>query len=106
MALLKCTECGGQVSEYADTCPHCGCPVNRMHVLPSGRNFAEYIEAVMKGEHRTDNEADYNALSEYEKEIYGKARQQYSDELDYDLKSIHRQNEWEHHKRTGLYGRL
>ena len=28
MALLKCIECGHDVSEYAQACPHCGCPVN------------------------------------------------------------------------------
>lgn len=27
MALLKCTECGHDVSEYADKCPNCGCPI-------------------------------------------------------------------------------
>ena len=28
MALLKCTECGHDVSEYADKCPNCGCPID------------------------------------------------------------------------------
>jgi DNA-directed RNA polymerase subunit RPC12/RpoP len=27
MALIKCHECGGQVSDQAWTCPHCGAPV-------------------------------------------------------------------------------
>lgn len=27
MALIKCKECGGIVSDLATTCPHCGCPV-------------------------------------------------------------------------------
>jgi uncharacterized OB-fold protein len=26
MALIKCHECGGQVSDYAHACPHCGAP--------------------------------------------------------------------------------
>lgn len=26
MALIKCTECGCELSEYADKCPNCGCP--------------------------------------------------------------------------------
>lgn len=43
MALMKCAECGGQVSDKASNCPHCGCPVARAaarcpecggHVLP------------------------------------------------------------------------
>lgn len=29
MALIKCPECGHDVSTYADTCPECGCPVSR-----------------------------------------------------------------------------
>lgn len=28
MALIKCEECGGMVSDKAKTCPHCGCPIN------------------------------------------------------------------------------
>ena len=28
MALIKCTECGGLISDKASACPHCGCPVN------------------------------------------------------------------------------
>lgn len=28
MVLIKCTECGNMVSDKADRCPHCGCPVS------------------------------------------------------------------------------
>lgn len=28
MALVKCVECGGQVSDRADECPHCGAPTS------------------------------------------------------------------------------
>ncbi len=28
MALTKCRECGGQISDKAASCPHCGAPVN------------------------------------------------------------------------------
>ena len=27
MALIMCPECGGKVSEFAEACPHCGCPM-------------------------------------------------------------------------------
>lgn len=27
MALIKCVECGKEISDRADTCPNCGCPV-------------------------------------------------------------------------------
>ena len=30
MAIIKCKECGGNVSEKAETCPHCGAPVKEM----------------------------------------------------------------------------
>lgn len=27
MALIKCKECGKEISDKATACPHCGCPV-------------------------------------------------------------------------------
>lgn len=27
MALIKCKECGGKISDKANACPHCGCPL-------------------------------------------------------------------------------
>lgn len=32
MALIKCTECGHDVSDKAQTCPNCGCPVKKRNV--------------------------------------------------------------------------
>lgn len=29
MALIKCAECGNEISEYSESCPHCGCPTNK-----------------------------------------------------------------------------
>jgi len=29
MALMKCPECGGDLSDQAESCPHCGYPVKR-----------------------------------------------------------------------------
>ena len=28
MALIKCIECGKEISDKATTCPHCGCPIS------------------------------------------------------------------------------
>jgi predicted amidophosphoribosyltransferase len=28
MALIKCPECGKEISDLAKACPSCGCPVN------------------------------------------------------------------------------
>ena len=33
MALLKCKECGHEVSDKASACPNCGCPIERVGVL-------------------------------------------------------------------------
>ena len=30
MALMQCPECGGQVSDRAAACPHCGCPIQKL----------------------------------------------------------------------------
>lgn len=27
LALIKCSECGKEISDRARSCPHCGCPV-------------------------------------------------------------------------------
>ena len=32
MALIKCPECGKDVSTSAETCPHCGYPINKITV--------------------------------------------------------------------------
>ena len=29
MALIKCTECGHEVSDRTSECPNCGCPIQR-----------------------------------------------------------------------------
>ena len=31
MALIKCPECGKDVSDKAVRCPHCGMPLNEIH---------------------------------------------------------------------------
>ena len=30
MALIKCTECGKEISDKATACPHCGCPMTEI----------------------------------------------------------------------------
>lgn len=34
MALIKCPECGGQISSFAKVCPHCGRPMNIAETSP------------------------------------------------------------------------
>lgn len=37
MALIKCPECGHEISEYADKCISCGCPMSKIKELMSTR---------------------------------------------------------------------
>lgn len=53
MALLTCTECGGTVSDKAECCPHCGCPISAIvHSADSGRltDAAEDNERVLQNQ--------------------------------------------------------
>ncbi len=34
MALIKCSECGKEISSKAKSCPNCGCPINDEITLP------------------------------------------------------------------------
>jgi len=31
MALIQCSECGKQISSNAESCPHCGNPIQKKH---------------------------------------------------------------------------
>ena len=33
MALIKCIECGKEISNKANTCPYCGCPISEMSTV-------------------------------------------------------------------------
>ena len=45
MALTKCNECGGKISDHAKECPHCGCPVVAVVKLAESQNTSPPIEA-------------------------------------------------------------
>jgi RNA polymerase subunit RPABC4/transcription elongation factor Spt4 len=49
MALIKCTECGGTISDTATTCPHCGAPIIKCkecgRILPEGSSMCPYCGA-------------------------------------------------------------
>ena len=44
MALIKCNECGHEVSDKASACPNCGCPIADDHFEP--QNDVEEAEPV------------------------------------------------------------
>ena len=49
MALIKCEECGKQVSERADACPSCGNPIRGVRSGFVGISQAGRAEADVKG---------------------------------------------------------
>lgn len=42
MSLVKCIECGNKVSEFAEMCPNCGCPIGI--ILNSKNNYCYKIK--------------------------------------------------------------
>jgi hypothetical protein len=43
MALTKCSECGGEISDLAITCPHCGAPTGRGSLYGYGYEYRSPI---------------------------------------------------------------
>lgn len=41
MALIKCPECGKQVSDKANACPGCGCPISSTSSVSNTSNYAQ-----------------------------------------------------------------
>lgn len=53
MAMIKCPECGHEVSDQAPTCPNCGCPIKKEQ---HNHNSMEYkvtkqVHSELKGRH-------------------------------------------------------
>lgn len=46
MALIKCVECGKQISSKAAACPHCGCPLEHEEVKKNNDTSVEVIRRV------------------------------------------------------------
>lgn len=67
MALITCPECGGKVSDKADTCIHCGYPLKdynneesqkeecNKHCIINGikYDFSPILESILKNEHKS-----------------------------------------------------
>lgn len=49
MALIKCPECGKEISDKAQSCPNCGYPIPKQE-NEEWQSWSEYT-----GENRTDN---------------------------------------------------
>ena len=49
MALIKCPECGNQISDKAITCPHCGYPITATHVVEKASTRRSFTVAYRSG---------------------------------------------------------
>lgn len=48
MALIKCPECGKEISDQAASCPNCGCPIKKPNVNSGEENSDKKIEISIK----------------------------------------------------------
>lgn len=64
MALIKCPECGHSISEYADKCISCGCPMSKIKELIILKKSTK-PEETNKSDHQEENL--YNTLKPEEK---------------------------------------
>lgn len=56
MALIKCSECGKEVSDKAAACPACGCPVEVVSKVPVSYEVAEEAQpSVLLPAKKTDS---------------------------------------------------
>lgn len=56
MSVIKCAECGGNVSTYADICPHCGFPTSKTKncstscsILGQAYDMSEVLDIARQG---------------------------------------------------------
>ena len=65
MSLLKCPECNSDVSEYAESCPNCGCPINiikekqnRLYTIINGTkcDVTYYVPRILDNSYNDDIE--------------------------------------------------
>ena len=48
MSLIKCIECGKTFSEFAEACPECGCPVEKIkQVKKENKNIADKLPDII-----------------------------------------------------------
>lgn len=70
MALIKCPECGGKISDKSDKCIHCGYPLKLMkkskNRQPSNSNEPCLLETMMKEREEMENMMD-NVLNRHQK---------------------------------------
>ena len=84
MALIKCPECNSMISEYANNCPHCGCPrqvlerlLKEKEVIISAKN-SEVVCKEEKSEKtlRTETFTEEEKRQEYERRKKAQAEEE------------------------------
>ena len=56
MALIRCTECGHEVSDKAMQCPNCGCPIHK--IKEDANSIAEGEKVIVVSEESANNNFD------------------------------------------------
>ena len=72
MALINCPECGKQVSDRAQACPDCGCPINTPPLI-SVPNTADEVNKLLVLAHRARESGDSVNAKRYYDQILDKA---------------------------------
>ena len=70
MSLIKCIECGNEVSEFADTCPKCGCPV----IISKNNNKINTHKIFISGLKDVSEDREYD-LTDFDKMVDEKTLQ-------------------------------
>ena len=52
MAMIKCPECGKDISDKAAACPNCGCPVAKTNEINNEQNEKGYTRIAAQSEKR------------------------------------------------------
>ena len=62
MALIKCIECGKEISDKDSTCPNCGCPVSAQKIEPpmSQKKYCIKCGGIMNANQNYCNHCGYN----------------------------------------------
>lgn len=74
MALIKCTECGKDVSDKAAACPNCGCPMEDIKLAVQRKEAAE--RAAKEEAERIRLKAEHDEQERKEKEERAKIREE------------------------------
>ncbi len=76
MALIKCPECGGLVSDRAKKCPHCGCPMEKIILLQEQKPIPDGDVKIIPDDSLIANEELVSQEKEVEQNLKEEEQQQ------------------------------